>query len=105
MFPCVDAQIPLKERALPQNELVTGHRRRVRGKKDKEEGGRIGKGRYTRRKSESGDAGVVEGRFKLVRVRNREEEVEDGERGREETRWRGKTEGKSGVKIECTAVM
>lgn len=48
---------------------------------------------------------MVEGRFKLVRVRNREEEVEDGKRGREETRWRGKTEGKSGVKIECTAVM
>lgn len=47
---------------------------------------------------------MVEGRFKLVRVRNREE-VEDGERGREETRWRGKTEGKSVVKIECTAVM
>lgn len=35
MFPCVDAQIPLKERALPQNELVTGHRRRVGGKKIK----------------------------------------------------------------------
>lgn len=48
------------------------------GKKDKEEGGRVGKGRHTRRKSESGDAGVVEGRRKLFRVHNREE-VEDGE--------------------------
>lgn len=45
---------------------------------------------------------MVEGRFKLVRVRNREEEVEDGERGREEGEDGGKERGKN--RVYCSDV-